>query len=223
MAFNNTPVYAGAIAEDDKFIANLMNSFYVQRGLFANRPAAGNNGVVFIASNGHNGDAGPEAIYRDNGSTWDFLGRIINDSAQTITGIKTFGSIPVGPASNPTTDNQLARKKYVDEQIATTPNIAVGSYTGDGTTDRQITTGFIVTFVMVMRTSRPAIDSNYRWFAWETTLGLNDALVQDLDNTGLPSYGTTVSPSAKPHASDGIVVTSETNLDTIGYRYIAFG
>jgi hypothetical protein len=37
---------------------------------------------------------------------------------QTVNGVKTFGSIPVGPASNPTTDNQLTRKKYVDDQDA---------------------------------------------------------------------------------------------------------
>ena len=36
---------------------------------------------------------------------------------QTILGIKTFGSIPVAPASNPTTDNQLTRKKYVDDTV----------------------------------------------------------------------------------------------------------
>ena len=33
---------------------------------------------------------------------------------QTVAGVKTFGSIPVLPASNPTTDNQAARKAYVD-------------------------------------------------------------------------------------------------------------
>ena len=37
---------------------------------------------------------------------------------QTIAGVKTFGSIPVLPASDPTTDNQAARKAYVDNQIA---------------------------------------------------------------------------------------------------------
>lgn len=35
---------------------------------------------------------------------------------QTIAGVKTFTSIPVGPAEDPTTDNQLARKAYVDDQ-----------------------------------------------------------------------------------------------------------
>lgn len=33
-------------------------------------------------------------------------------------GVVSFGSIPEGPASDPTTDNQLARKAYVDTEIA---------------------------------------------------------------------------------------------------------
>lgn len=36
-------------------------------------------------------------------------------SDQTINGAKTFGSIPILPTSNPTTDNQAVRKKYVDD------------------------------------------------------------------------------------------------------------
>ncbi|QNR51975.1 tailspike protein [Streptomyces phage phiRKBJ001] len=38
--------------------------------------------------------------------------------AQSIGGVKTFTSIPVGPASDPTTDNQLTRKLYVDNGLA---------------------------------------------------------------------------------------------------------
>jgi hypothetical protein len=38
--------------------------------------------------------------------------------AQTVAGVKTFSSIPVLPASNPTTDNQAARKAYVDALAA---------------------------------------------------------------------------------------------------------
>ncbi len=33
------------------------------------------------------------------------------------TGIVTFSAIPVGPASDPTTDNQFARKKFVDDAL----------------------------------------------------------------------------------------------------------
>lgn len=36
----------------------------------------------------------------------------------TITGLTTFGTIPVGPAADPTTANQLTRKSYVDTTVA---------------------------------------------------------------------------------------------------------
>lgn len=36
---------------------------------------------------------------------------------QTVAGTKTFSSIPVLPSSNPTSNNQATRKKYVDDQI----------------------------------------------------------------------------------------------------------
>lgn len=38
-------------------------------------------------------------------------------TAQTAAGIKTFSSIPVLPASDPTTDNQAVRKAYVDVSV----------------------------------------------------------------------------------------------------------
>jgi hypothetical protein len=37
---------------------------------------------------------------------------------ETVAGVKTFSSIPVLPASSPTTDNQATRKKYVDNAVA---------------------------------------------------------------------------------------------------------
>jgi len=119
MAFDETPTYVGDIAADDPISANLLNSLTVQRVAFASMPAAGNTGAFCVASNGKDGDSGPEAIYWDNGSAWVFVGRIFNDSAETITGVKTFGSIPLGPASDPSTANQLSRKSYVDATAAT--------------------------------------------------------------------------------------------------------
>ncbi|MBI3320015.1 MAG: hypothetical protein HYZ89_05460 [Candidatus Omnitrophica bacterium] len=61
---------------------------------------------------------------------------------QTIGGVKTFTSIPVGPATNPTTDNQLARKAYVDSiaaglsvrescKAATTASLPANTRTGN--------------------------------------------------------------------------------------------
>lgn len=43
---------------------------------------------------------------------------VLITTAQTIAGVKTFSSIPVLPASNPTADNDAVRKAYVDNQIA---------------------------------------------------------------------------------------------------------
>ena len=50
---------------------------------------------------------------------------------QTINGIKTFGSIPVLPVADPTTDNHATRKLYVDGQDATKIPIPSGSAHGD--------------------------------------------------------------------------------------------
>ena len=63
---------------------------------------------------------------------------------QTVAGVKTFSSIPVLPASSPTTDNQAARKKYVDDSGGIT-SVATGfvsrtTPTDEGTTD--LTVGF---------------------------------------------------------------------------------
>jgi hypothetical protein len=55
---------------------------------------------------------------------------------QTINGIKTFGSIPVGPASDPTSANELARKAYVDSKVGTPKTdsrIGMGLYTAKST------------------------------------------------------------------------------------------
>ena len=43
---------------------------------------------------------------------------------ETVNGIKTFGSFPVTPSSAPTTDYQVANKKYVDDSAgASTPTV----------------------------------------------------------------------------------------------------
>ena len=48
------------------------------------------------------------------------------DGAQTIPGLKTFGTIPELPASDPTTDNQAARKAYVDATAAAAVSLPAG-------------------------------------------------------------------------------------------------
>lgn len=45
---------------------------------------------------------------------------MLTTTAQTVAGIKTHTSIPVLPASDPTADNEMARKKYLDDFTANT-------------------------------------------------------------------------------------------------------
>lgn len=53
---------------------------------------------------------------------------------QTVAGIKTFSSIPVLPASDPTTDNQAARKFYVDNTPKTKLSLITTPVTVTNTT-----------------------------------------------------------------------------------------
>jgi len=46
-------------------------------------------------------------------------GKVDNTGNETIAGIKTFSSFPVSPSSAPTTDYQIANKKYVDDNVTT--------------------------------------------------------------------------------------------------------
>jgi hypothetical protein len=48
---------------------------------------------------------------------------------QTIAGVKTFSSFPITPSSAPTTDYQVANKKYVDDNGGTDydPDLMIGS------------------------------------------------------------------------------------------------
>lgn len=52
---------------------------------------------------------------------------------QTVQGVKTFGSIPVLPASDPTTDNQAVRKAYVD--VAAVTVVKYGSASHDASVE----------------------------------------------------------------------------------------
>ncbi|HEU0020875.1 MAG TPA: hypothetical protein VFR55_04280 [Dehalococcoidia bacterium] len=63
-------------------------------------------------------DMGVVVAYETTAARWRVLGIagsfVPTDGAHTINDVKTFSSIPVLPASDPTTDNQAARKVYVD-------------------------------------------------------------------------------------------------------------
>ncbi|KKN74430.1 hypothetical protein LCGC14_0390500 [marine sediment metagenome] len=65
-----------------------------------------------------------ELFYRDEDgdeiqiTTGGILNSLNLTGVQTAAGVKTFSSIPVLPASDPTADNQASRKKFVVDQIA---------------------------------------------------------------------------------------------------------
>ena len=48
----------------------------------------------------------------------DTIGLVTKSGEQTIANKKTFTTIPEGPDASPTTQNQLARKKYIDDLLA---------------------------------------------------------------------------------------------------------
>jgi hypothetical protein len=55
-----------------------------------------------------------QAIWTAIGGKASSSSVVSNTGDETVGGVKTFSSIPVAPASDPTTSNQLARKAYVD-------------------------------------------------------------------------------------------------------------
>ncbi len=84
-------------------------------------------------SGGNNGDVVYKAAGAWGTGTPDSAGLMAKSGDQSIAGVKTFTSIPVGPASNPTTSNQLARKAYVDLMLplaggTMAGNIAMGTH-----------------------------------------------------------------------------------------------
>lgn len=74
MPFDATIRYAGPFAAGDELDANLANAFMTQRGTFASRPLAGNQGVIYVASDGAGGVGGRDNWYYDDGATWIDLG-----------------------------------------------------------------------------------------------------------------------------------------------------
>ncbi len=129
MAFDNTKTYSGPVATDDALAVNLLNGAFFQYGTAGAKPAFGNRGIIYWETD-------TALLWYDTGSAWVQL-PFLNALAQSITGIKTFGSIPVLPASDPTTDHQATRKLYVDTKAQGTD----GNYVGDDSNNRAIAHG----------------------------------------------------------------------------------
>ena len=84
-----------------------------QSRLDASAPVTASAAVTLLAAV-YNGNAGV-MTGADKKKLDDVDSAAVKTSGdQTVNGIKTFGSIPVLPASDPSTDNQAVRKAYVD-------------------------------------------------------------------------------------------------------------
>jgi len=83
----------------------------------------------------HNNLAGLELA--ESTVTWGH----IDDQAQTLAGIKTFSNFPITPSSAPTTDYQVANKKYVDDNAISSPLTTKGDLFGYSTVDARIPIG----------------------------------------------------------------------------------
>lgn len=62
---------------------------------------------------------GTPAVADDVDANFAALVSWVNTNAVHLDGSKAFTSVPSGPASDPTSDNQLARKAYVDGKVPT--------------------------------------------------------------------------------------------------------
>jgi len=84
MAFDNTPTYDGPLAALDSGTPNLMNSSYLQFGTAASRPAQGNKGVLFYATD-------TDVLSYDDGAAWQTVLFVIDAAAGTGS-LRTIGT-----------------------------------------------------------------------------------------------------------------------------------
>lgn len=73
-----------------------------------------------VEAHAHTGLDSPKVKLTDLLDSYDGSTAVKLTGDQTVAGIKTFTSIPVLPASDPTADNEATRKLYVDTRFAAT-------------------------------------------------------------------------------------------------------
>ena len=105
MAFDATKSYQGDIERDERGVAEMLNSAYLQIGTTDPDSAnAANEGVLYL--NSSSGE-----LFRDDGGAWVSVGRVSTTTAQTIAGKKTFTSKPVLPATEPQNNEAVSRSR----------------------------------------------------------------------------------------------------------------
>ena len=82
----------------------------------------------------YTGNAGKYTRVKSSEDGLEFTDEVVETTGdQTIGGVKTFSSIPVLPSSDPTSDNEAVRKKYVDDQLSSVNDEKVKADSGDST------------------------------------------------------------------------------------------
>lgn len=124
----------------------------------------------------------------------------IESGTLTITGTKTFGTIPILPASDPTTDNQAVRKAYVDTTVAATGR---HKYNNSAPPVYASTSTFTVAWFDV----RNSADDGYISKETSTTVDISttgiNGVAQSADLAGtVSSSGTTVTGTSTTFQTD---------------------
>jgi hypothetical protein len=120
---------------------------------------------------------------------------------QTISGTKTFSTIPVLPASDPTTANQAVRKAYVDAQISGVPqgtvtSVGLSAPTGFSVSGSPITTNGTLNLSFTAGYSLPTTTSQTNW---DTAYGWGNHAGNYVDNVVI-AKGTADYNSTTPRA-----------------------
>lgn len=89
-----------------------------------------------VEAHAHTGLDSPKVKLTDLLDSYDGSTAVKLTGDQTVAGIKTFTSIPVLPASDPTADNEATRKLYVDTRFAATEIYATDDLRDSADTER---------------------------------------------------------------------------------------
>ena len=141
--------------------------------------------------------------------------------AETINGVKTFGSFPVTPSSAPTTDYQVANKKYVDD------NEVDGLWTEASSVLSPVTTSNSIKLESTESSTQGIIFKDTVPFIHDYHNPTGDGAVPHgnnvfIGNAGNFTMGSTA--TASTHSSDNIGIGSSSLVsNTLGHTNIAVG
>ena len=165
--------------------------------------------IINVVDPTANQDASTKKYVDDNAGLWEIDG--------SETQLKTADEIDMQTKKiinvvDPTANQDASTKKYVDDNIPTV-EIKIGSYVGDGTDARQITTGFKLGWLFIAgQFGTYAVGFLFR--------------SSDFVRWWAGPYGSHSGDYPIFHVTDGFTIGEslyECNNDTYTYNYIAFG